>query len=58
MRKSGGTFHEKPLLLMPITVSRHPRTEITGSASVITHARNNQLDFKETVFLVFLLGWR
>lgn len=41
VRKSGGTFHSKPLLLMSITASHYPRTEITVNASVITHARNN-----------------
>lgn len=29
VRKSGGTFHLKPLLLMSITASHYPRTEIT-----------------------------
>lgn len=41
VRKSGGTFHLKPLLLTSITASHYPRTEITANASVITHARNN-----------------
>lgn len=56
VRKSGGTFHLEPLLLVSITASHYLRTGITVNASVITHARNNPPDRKEVVVIAFSLG--
>ena len=60
MRKSGRTFHLKPLLLMSITASHYPRTEITVKMFLSQHMQEitNWIVRRQFSLYLFWIGYR